>query len=241
MAFPILFRRSLVFPRSLPQYNSIAAFYPFTDGSGQVLTDVGPNGLHGQLGATAGVDAATDPTWVTEGLSFDGGDYVVLPGGGALDIAGTNMTVVAVFNLTADANPGQIFGAHGPNPFPGYALASRNGVLEMYTDGGINDSSGSGDRRTQWTCIVATLTAGTWTFRMNGNAVGSPISGASITAYTGVKSIGSNAVKTGTFVTGKVAILGVWSVPLSAAEAASVYRRCQLLMAQRGVTLPDPT
>lgn len=51
----------------------------FDDGSGQILTDYGPNQRHGQLGTTVGGDAA-DPAWTAAGLDFDGtDDHVVLP------------------------------------------------------------------------------------------------------------------------------------------------------------------
>jgi hypothetical protein len=82
--------------------SSLAALYLFDDGAGTTLTDTSGNGLNGTLGATTAA-----PSWVTEGLSFDGGDYVTLPGGGALDLSGNNATiawVVTNFPKTATTN-----------------------------------------------------------------------------------------------------------------------------------------
>src|SRR5919106_1594021 len=53
----------------------LVAEWRFNEGAGQVLTDFTGNGHHGQLGTTAGADAA-DPIWTAQGLSFDGGDFV---------------------------------------------------------------------------------------------------------------------------------------------------------------------
>ena len=55
--------------------DGLIAEWRFDEGAGQVLTDHAGNGHHGQLGSTAGADAA-DPTWTAQGLSFDGGDFV---------------------------------------------------------------------------------------------------------------------------------------------------------------------
>jgi hypothetical protein len=52
--------------------SGLVAGYKFTEGSGQVLTDFGPNALNGQLGTSAGSEIE-DPTWVAgRGLLFDG-------------------------------------------------------------------------------------------------------------------------------------------------------------------------
>ena len=221
-----------------PKASSLGALYLFDDGAGTTLTDYGPNGLHGTLGA-----AGAAPSWVTEGLSFDGGDNVSLPGGAALDLTGNNATLMIVMNLSAGANDGttQPLGCYGPNPFPGYAIQCSNGTINIYTDGGGLDSSGSGDiRGASWYGFIAPLTAGTWTFYLNGNSIGSPVSGASITAYTGAKGIGSNAIKNSSHITGKVGMAAVWTTPLSSGEVATVYSNMQTIMAARGVALPDP-
>lgn len=80
--------------------SGLIAEYRFDDGAGQVLTDYGGNALHGQLGATTGAEA-TDPTWVTEGLSFDGGDYVKLTPGSVA--ATTTWTVCFVAKAAAQS------------------------------------------------------------------------------------------------------------------------------------------
>jgi hypothetical protein len=48
------------------------------EGTGQVVGDGSGNGLHATLGDTSGSESS-DPTWITEGLSFDGGDFVHTP------------------------------------------------------------------------------------------------------------------------------------------------------------------
>jgi hypothetical protein len=60
--------------------DGLVAGYKFDQGSGQILTDYGPNALHGFLGTDATAEA-TDPTWVSpRGLLFDGaGDRVTIP------------------------------------------------------------------------------------------------------------------------------------------------------------------
>jgi len=222
-----------------PQYDNLAALYLFDDGPGTQLTDSGPNGLHGTLGA-----AAAAPSWVTEGLSFDGGDYVTLPGGGALDLSGTNATVVAVVNATSDT--GFILGAYeAPGSFNGYAIgisaSTGTGDFQCYTNGGGWDTALNAYLVGAWYALVGVLTSGTWSWYVNGNSYGTPVAGASITAYTGNKTVGVAPNFVSTFLTGKIGALGVWGAALSADDVASVYVNLQTIMAARGVTLPDPT
>lgn len=68
-----------------------SAIYLFNEGAGQILTDYSGNGYHGTLGA----DAAA-PTWVTAGLSFDGGDSIAVPGMNAALAGKTGLTVMIV-------------------------------------------------------------------------------------------------------------------------------------------------
>jgi hypothetical protein len=223
-----------------PQYDNLAAMYLFDDGSGTQLTDSGPNGLHGTLGA-----AAAAPSWVTEGLSFDGGDYVTVPGGGALDLSGNSATLVTVFNSTADT--GTILGAYqAAGSFYGYAGTLNGGgtgagQVNMYTNGGLWDRASTTRVDGDWHCLVAILTSGTWTFYLDGNSFGSPVSGASITEWTGNKTIGVVVNLATNPFTGKIGALGAWSTPLESSDAATVYSNLQTIMAARGVTLPDPT
>lgn len=58
--------------KGVPRAGLMAA-YDFTEGAGQTLTDRTGNGYNGILGLTTGAEAS-DPTWVSAGLSFDGVD-----------------------------------------------------------------------------------------------------------------------------------------------------------------------
>lgn len=53
----------------------LQVYYPFDEGSGQILTDRSGVSNDGTLGSTSGADT-NDPTWVAEGLSFTTDDYV---------------------------------------------------------------------------------------------------------------------------------------------------------------------
>jgi concanavalin A-like lectin/glucanase superfamily protein len=70
---------------------NVAAQWSFGEGSGQIAADSGPNGLSGQLGSSAGPDAA-DPAWTAghdggAALAFSGGQYVAVPDSAALEPA----------------------------------------------------------------------------------------------------------------------------------------------------------
>lgn len=221
-----------------PQYSNLAALYLMSEGAGTTLLDSGPHKLHGTFGATTAA-----PTWAAEGLSFDGGDNVSLPGGGALDISGTNATIAIVFNVSSSQCI--LLGAYGANS-KGYGISlngdgSGSGTIVFYTDGGVWDKPKIENWTGSWNCCIGALTAGTWTWQLNGNAYGSPVTGASITADPTTKRIGihSNVITFPT--TGKIGMLGIWPVALTATEQATVYRKIQQLMIPRGVTLPDPT
>ena len=83
--------------------SGLVACYKFDQGTGQVLTDYGPNALPGQLGTTGGGDA-DDPTWVLpRGLTFDGtNDFVQVPANAAFRLT-TALSVEVLFRV---ANPG---------------------------------------------------------------------------------------------------------------------------------------
>jgi Concanavalin A-like lectin/glucanases superfamily len=71
-------------------WSPLAGYWPLNEGRGQVAHDWSGHGNHGQLGSTPGVDSS-DPTWIrgfwwlSKGLSFDGGDFVVIPDSDALE------------------------------------------------------------------------------------------------------------------------------------------------------------
>lgn len=70
---------------------TVDAHWRFDEGSGQIVADSGPGGLHGRLGSSAGADAA-DPAWTAghdggSALAFEGGQYVTVPDSAALEPA----------------------------------------------------------------------------------------------------------------------------------------------------------
>lgn len=78
----------------VPVRNGLIAEYRMDDGSGTNLNDYTLNALDGTLPV-----APATPTWATEGLSFDGGDYVYLPDGISTAFHGKNaVTIMAVVN-----------------------------------------------------------------------------------------------------------------------------------------------
>lgn len=221
--------------------SSLAALYLFDDGAGTTLTDTSGNGLNGTLGATTAA-----PSWVTEGLSFDGGDYVTLPGGGALDLSGNNATFAIVFNSTSTQTI--LLGAYQTEgSFYGYTLSlngggTGTGNFNLYTNAGGWDRPANTNLSGAWYCMIIVTSGGTTTWNLNGNSYGSPVAGASITSQTGVKYIGCNRSPALVYpLTGSIGALGVWSTPLGAADLATVYANLQAVMAPRGVALPDPT
>lgn len=68
---------------------TLLAQWTFDEGAGQVATDATGHGSNGELGATAGLDAA-DPAWIPghaggSGLEFNGSSYVTVPDTGVLE------------------------------------------------------------------------------------------------------------------------------------------------------------
>jgi hypothetical protein len=69
---------------------TVVAQWTFDEGSGQVAGDASGHANHGQLGETAGADAA-DPTWTAGhagggALDFNGSSYVTVPDTGQLEL-----------------------------------------------------------------------------------------------------------------------------------------------------------
>jgi hypothetical protein len=218
-----------------PQAENLAGLYLCDGGSGTTLNDSSGNDNHGTFGASTAA-----PSWVTEGVSFDGGDHIELPGNSELDLSGNNATLAVVFNVSSTQCI--MLGAYTGSPsFHGYGLSLNGGGttpggISIYTDGGGWDKPGNGDLTGSWHSIIAVLSGGTWSWTLDGNSYGSPVSGASISGQTDAKRISAYYPIVGT-----MAKLGVWSAALSASDVAAVYSNHQTIMAARGVSLPDPT
>ncbi len=107
-----------------------AHWWLFDEGSGEAVADA--NGaLNGQLGSTSSSDTS-DPTWVSEGLDFDGGDDYVTCGDVLAWDRDQPRTMLVVGNLDSTgagafvslANKSKIV-----SPFTGYSLGLVNNKL----------------------------------------------------------------------------------------------------------------
>ena len=219
-----------------PVLRSIDGLWLFDDGSGQVLTDTSGNGNHGQLGATSGVDA-TDPTWVTEGLSFDGGDYITIPQDDSLNGAGDRTLLICWMQTVVDSET-MFWDAVDST---GYRVRV-NASAEIYWTGDNNHSrfiSNGGFL----TCSADNWHLGVFRQVSGGNKP--------LVSWDGVDYLGSNVASTisalnaatyigarrnsSKFFTGTIGLAASWSTYLTDAELAQSIAWAQAVMATKGV------
>lgn len=215
--------------------DGLVAHYAFDEGSGQVLGDSTSNGLDGQLGTTSGTDAS-DPSWVTEGLSFDGGDTVEIADDPLWDVS--TISLGAVFNTSSATLQGLIdrFGS-GATIFQ-FRLDADGKIRWIINDGSTNTSFvtptawNDGD----WHHVVATYDGSTVKIYVDGVERLS-------TAYAGGIRTGSQRVDLGSrhsidsFLTGTLGYATYYDRALTASEVAQNDNALQGIMAERGVTL----
>lgn len=122
-----------------PIASDLARWYKFDDGTGDVLTDSTVNAQHGQLGSTSGSDT-NDPTWATEGLSFDGSDdYVTIPA-----FTAGEMTIIIAAQRTIASSTGALVGTNAAHSIKLTSSAAQvvagdssvNSVSEPISDDG---------------------------------------------------------------------------------------------------------
>jgi hypothetical protein len=215
-----------------------------------VLTDYSGNGRHGQLGSTAGADAA-DPTWTAQGLSFDGGDRVALPVLPAVE--GWDIIINADATINAGASVQQILAF-------GDATDDENGLIVGNFTGGLtneiltiaqNTTGGFATlRRRAWLHAADGIASGGWhliqcdlrvgaphfTIRVDGADVGN--SGSSLVAFHSDNwFVGSNGNGSFGFV-GDIAYLVFYANARSDALQAQNRAALAAILAGRGITLP---
>lgn len=117
---------------------NLFVYYKFDDGSGQVLTDSGPNGYDGQLGASSGNDNA-DPIWVYTDTDYDqytfdfdgSNDYVHIPNSADINSGGPYPSrTIEVWFFCDDITPSgkQVIYEEG-GTVNGFNIYITNGVL----------------------------------------------------------------------------------------------------------------
>lgn len=229
----------------------LVAEWRFDDGAGQVLTDFSGNGHHGQLGATSGAEAS-DPTWVAQGLSFDGDDRVVLPALPAIqgiDIV-FNSDVLIYKGMVPTILLSNIRNNHGT----GIILGGWTGTLtdEIISIGQDVAEGYSNFHRRAWTHTSDNLAAGGWHLLQFDYQGGSPyynllldgVDKANALVNTpevwkaGVWSIADGLAGGGTGFAGDIAYVIFYSTARSGAQQAQNRAALQAILAGRGIALP---
>lgn len=213
-------------------------------GSGQTVSDASGSGNDCRLGATAGSDA-NDPTRVTEGVQFDGGDFVdclrTAFGSTSLFAQGSESFTVQVVGLQpSDAT--SMFAARSTGAQTTFELGSLSGSGVRATLRGTSTTIHSPTPTNEWHL---------WTVRWNGSAAtgrrdhGSDVAlGAGSTTDSaanlaiGARSIptgGSNFLPNGS----KVALVLVYDRALDDGEMRRQYCAIREYAAGKSVSLDD--
>lgn len=230
--------------------DGLLVHYAFNEGSGQVLNDDSGNSHDGQLGSTSGSDA-NDPTWITEGLRFDGSDDTVINTTLTdAEVTGA-ITLISVANLDVGSNEHVFANKHSAgsgggtqNPFDyrtDNAATPRMNLIRANTGvgvwGGPNAVVGSW-RMYSVTAPAAIETAPT--FYVNTTST----TGSSLSVTGSGAPTGSNAAlrigerPAGSFyLDGDVAYTLIYSRELTEKEIGEVYRVLKARLASRGISL----
>jgi hypothetical protein len=156
------------------------ALWPFDDGSGQTVRDIGPNALNGTLGATTSVETA-DPTWTSpgrfaaSGLATQSAQQQYVHVGSAVPFPSNAFTFEAWVRPTG-TNYAQFFTAGFINLF--VALMDNGAGVEWGVGDGMN---------WQFHTVYASVSLGTWHY------VAVTYNGATMNAYLDGSPIGSKA------------------------------------------------
>jgi hypothetical protein len=211
--------------------------------SGQTVSDASGSGNDCRLGSTAGSDAS-DPTPVSEGLQFDGGDFV--------DCLRTSFGSTSLFAQGSESFTAQVVGLQ-PADATSVFLA-RSGTLTTFE---LGSQSGSG--------VLATLRGSTttiqtptptsqwhlWTVRWNGAAASGRLdNGSDVALATGSGAnstenlaIGARSISTGgaSFLPNgsKVAFVLIYDRALANSEMRRQYCAIREYVGGKSVALPD--
>jgi chitodextrinase len=230
----------------------LIAEWRFDQGAGQVLTDYSGQGHHGQLGSTTGTDAA-DPTWTAQGLSFDGGDRVVLPSLPA--IQGIDIVFNSDATINAASSPQVLLSNIGRDDECGIALGNMSGGItdEIVTVAQHTDVGYASIARRYWSHASDSVAAGGWHLLQSDWLGGAPYydlvldgtdkanatSNAPEIWKTGIWAIGDGAnAGAGNGFTGDIAYLIFYSTARTPAQQAQNRAALTAILAGRGITLP---
>jgi hypothetical protein len=214
------------------------------DGSGQTVSDSSGSGNDCRLGSTAGSDA-NDPARISEGLQFDGGDFVdclrTTFGGTSLFAQGPESFTVQVLGLQpADAT--SLFVARSSGAQTTLEVGSQSGNGVSATLRGTSTVIETPTPTNEWHL---------WTVRWDGSAAGGRLDqGSDVTlgAGSGTNSsdnlaIGARSISTGgaDFLPNgsKVALLLVYDRALQNMEMRRQYCAVREYAAGKSVSLPD--
>lgn len=220
--------------------------WPMDEGSGQGILDA-ESGLDGYLGTTSGTDA-TDPTRITEGLSFSGAQLVSIPSNWAFNLSGA-FTLFVVFQ-TSDASAG---GKQLLTRDSGATSGQRN--WQFRSDGGVLKAvvftSTSAHTNVTGTVNVAN---GAWHVGLvsfNGSALSIYVDGTldNSTPLSTPMYVNSNAqnvtlggridavMGASEFIAGKIAYAGIYARCLSSTEISALQSSLASVLSGRGITL----
>ena len=214
------------------------------DGSGQTVGDSSGNGNDCQLGSTSGTET-DDPTWISEGLQFDGGDFV--------DCLRTSFGGTSLFAQGSESFTVQVV-ALQPADATSLLLARSTGTETVFE---LGSQSGSGVaatlRGTSTTIETPTPTNEwhLWTVRWNGStATGRLDHGTDVDLGAGTAAettenlaIGARSVSTGgaDFLPdgSKIALVLLYDRALGNSEMRQQYCAVREYVETKSVDLPD--
>ena len=213
-------------------------------GSGQTVSDSSGNGNDCRLGSTAGSDA-NDPAWISEGLQFDGGDFV--------DCLRTSFGGTSLFAQGAESFTAQVVGLQ-PADATSMFLARSGGAQTTFEVGSQAESGVRATLRgTSTTIQTPTPTSQwhLWTLRWDGSAAGGRLDhGGDVTLGSGSGTnsaenlaIGARSISSGgtDFLPNgsKVALVLVYDRALQDAEMRRQYCAIREYVGAKSVVLPD--
>jgi hypothetical protein len=198
-------------------------WYKFDEGAGQVLTDYSGNEQHGQLGSSSGTDNQ-DPTWVDGGLSFDGGDQIIIPGQ-SLPGAFTVISVNAPAHLVNNYYMGSTLG----NVRQGYSSSGQYYMRSVPS--GASDAFFESDLAVDVPrCVTFQRLDDDTVFCMEND--GTPVVRTEQPGTANWEYIGRSPIY---YFSGKIYYTLIYNVALTLEEISQVYRFLQAEMAARGV------
>ena len=217
--------------------DSLVAEWRLDEGSGTDVADSTGN-LNGMI-FNAGA-AATNPTWTSEGLTFDGGDYVWDTSPAAAVLLPGPSSFMVVCQVT---NKAAVNGVYGQSTYPRILIdgAARPGIVRNSGNYRYWSSGGLISNNTYFCLTVSVPGPGQ-------NDIASSEAYINTTKLTASETVSTNAPTNGvniyfgrgagSYLTGKASWAAMWSKVLSADEVEQNYLYVKSLLSGRGVTLP---